>query len=212
MDLHPVTSALAAGEPIERADRAMILVHGRGSSASDILSLVPHLALDGFACLAPQASGHTWYPNSFLAPEARNQPHLDAALAAIHALVARAEEAGVPAERVFFLGFSQGACLALESAARNPRRYGGIFALSGGLIGLGLNRREYTGDFGGTPVVMGCSDTDPHIPKDRVLETADVMRELGAQVDATLYTDFGHTINQDELDRVNRVLSETAVS
>jgi phospholipase/carboxylesterase len=198
---------LAAGEPLATARGAVILIHGRGASAESILTLAPELAAPGLAFLAPQADNGTWYPYSFLAPLAQNEPHLSAALAAVGAVLAHAEAAGLPAERIVLAGFSQGACLASEFAARNARRYGGLLAFSGGLIGPEGTPRDYQGSLAGTPAFLGCSDVDGHIPKWRVLESEAVLRGLGAAVTAKLYPGMGHTINQDEIDHARAILA-----
>jgi predicted esterase len=177
----------------------MILVHGRGATAADILLLAAELPRPGFAYLAPEAANNAWYPNSFLAPLASNEPDLSSALAVIASLLAQAERAGIPAERTIIAGFSQGACLSLEFVARHARRYGGVIALSGGLIGPDGTPRDYPGSLEGTPVFLGCSDIDPHIPRERVLLSAEVFRTLGGQVTAKLYPRMGHTINRDEI-------------
>jgi len=195
-----------SGAPLARASRAMILLHGRGAPPEDVEELARHLHTEGMALAAPAATGRTWYPRSFLAPESENQPWLDSALALVHGTLDTIEAAGITPERTFLLGFSQGACLSLESVARRPCRYGGVFALSGGLIGLGVNRRDFPGDLAGTPVVMGCSDVDPHIPRERFEASARVLVGMGADVRATLYPGFGHAVNQDEIDQINGVL------
>ena len=187
-----------------------ILIHGRGASAEDILSLAEELSADDVAYLAPQAAGHTWYPYSFLAPMAQNEPGLSSALGVIAAILASLEDQGMPANRVVLMGFSQGACLASEFAARHARRYAGIAALSGGLIGPPGTARDYAGTFDGTPVFMGCSDVDPHIPLERVRESADVFRRMGAVVDERIYRGMGHTVSRDEIDAVNEILSRPA--
>ena len=196
---HQGQSLLTVGEALEKARAAMIMVHGRGASAQDILELGRELKVPGFAFLAPQASGNAWYPNSFLAPIASNEPELSSALAVIAALLERLASVGIPAERTVLLGFSQGACLTLEFAARNARRYGGLVGLSGGLIGPNGTPRDYAGSLARTPVFLGCSDVDPHIPKARVEESAEVLRRLGGDVTARLYPRLGHTVNLDEL-------------
>src|SRR6266851_7392037 len=188
-----------AGEPLASARAAMIMVHGRGATAEDILMLAEELNQPGFAYLAPQAAGYTWYPNSFLAPIASNEPGLSSGLAVIASLLAKLAEAGISPERTILLGFSQGACLSLEFAARNARRYGGIADLSGGLIGPDDTPRNYPGSLAGTPVFLGCSDVDFHIPKERVQQSAEVLQRLGGQVTMRLYPRMGHTINRDEL-------------
>ncbi len=196
---HQGQPLLTAGEALEKARVAMIMIHGRGASAEDILELAGELKQPGFSFLAPQASGHTWYPNSFLAPIESNEPGLSSGLAVIAALLERLAGAGMPAERTMLLGFSQGACLTLEFAARNARRYGGLVGLSGGLIGPDGTPRDYAGSLEGTPVFLGCSDVDPHIPKERVEESAEVLRRLGGDVTARLYPRMGHMVNRDEL-------------
>lgn len=181
----------------------LLLVHGRGGSAQDMLSLAPHLApeaaRDGVAVLAPQADAGTWYPFSFLEPLERNQPYLDGALALLGAVLEETAVAGVPARRTVLAGFSQGACLALEFAARNARRYGGVIGFSGGLIGPEGAPREYVGDLAGTPVFLGCSDVDAHVPLARLHETERVLEGLGAAVDLRIYPGMPHTIVEDEV-------------
>ena len=196
-----------AGEQLGRARAAMVMVHGRGGSADDILTLSEELLLPGFAYVAPQAAGHTWYPNSFLAPIGSNQPFLDSALRRIESLVADLLNRGVAGERIALLGFSQGACLVTEFAARHPRRYGGVVAFSGGLIGPPGTPRDYAGSLDGTPVFLGCSDVDFHIPAERVRESADVMRRLGGDVTMRLYPGMGHLVNEDEIDAVRAMLA-----
>lgn len=206
-DPHRNAVVLTAGASLAEADAAMILVHGRGASADDILTLVPEIHRPGFAYLAPQAAGNTWYPYSFLVPIERNEPYLPSALARLGAVLAHIEAAGLPPERVILLGFSQGACLALEYAARHARRYGGLVGLSGGLIGPDGTPRDTPGSLDGTPVFLGCSDVDFHIPKQRVMETADVLRGMGATVDMRLYPGMGHTVNADELAVVRQLMA-----
>jgi predicted esterase len=196
---------LEAGEKLGTARAAMILAHGRGASAEDILTVAAEVMHPGFAYLAPQAAGNAWYPNPFTAPIESNEPFLSSALEVLEMLLARVEET-IPAERVVMLGFSQGACLTLEFATRHARRYGGVVGLSGGLIGPDGTPRDYPGSFDGTPAFLGCSDVDPHIRMDRVLEAADVYRRLGAQVTARLYPGMGHTVNQDEIAAVRAIV------
>ena len=184
----------------------MLMVHGRGASAEDILSLTGELALPGFAYLAPQAAENSWYPNRFLAPLASNEPWLSSALALVDDAFAQIGAAGIPPERTMLLGFSQGACLALEYATRHARRYGGVVGLSGALIGPEETRRDYAGSLAGTPVFLGCSDVDFHVPKERVQETADVLRRLGGDLTVRLYPNMDHTVNQDEIDFVRSML------
>jgi len=207
MTIHRGQPILAAGRPLAEAEAAMVLVHGRGGSPEDLLGLAADLNRPELAYVAPQAAGHTWYPYSFLAPLAQNEPGLSSALELLGDLVAHLEQGGIPAERIVLLGFSQGACLSLEFAARNARRYGGVVALSGGLIGPPGTPRDYTGSLAGTPVFLGCSDRDPHIPKERVDESAAVFEKMGAAVTERIYPGMGHTVNEDEMDFVRRLLS-----
>jgi len=205
---HQGQPVLIAGQPIDRAAKAMVLVHGRGASAKDILTLVPDLAQLDFAYLAPQAADNTWYPNRFLAPIADNEPWLSSGLAAIADVLVHVTEAGIPIERTLLLGFSQGACLTLEFVARHAQRYGGVVGLSGGLIGPNGTPRDYPGSLLGTPIFLGCSDVDPHIPTERVHHTAEVLRQLGGKVTVQLYPDMDHTISQAEIDFVCNMMSE----
>lgn len=197
-----------AGVPLDQASAAMVMVHGRGATAESILTLVPALNVSGFAFLAPQASGNTWYPYSFLAPIENNEPGISSGMQAIEDVLSEVQSAGVPLERTLLLGFSQGACLGLEYTARHARRYGGVAGLSGGLIGPQGTQRSYEGSLAGTPVFLGCSDVDSHIPAARVLETAEVMRKVGGQVTARLYPGMGHTINEDEIVAVRTMMTE----
>jgi phospholipase/carboxylesterase len=196
---HEGQPLLTAGEPLDRATAAMVMAHGRGAAAEDILELATELRQTGFAYLAPQAAQHSWYPNSFLAPIPSNEPGLSSGLAVIASILAQLVEAGIPAERTILLGFSQGACLSLEFAARNAQRYGGLVGLSGGLIGPEGTPRNYAGSLAGTPVFLGCSDADFHIPKERVEHTAEVLQRLGGVVTKRLYPRMGHTVNRDEI-------------
>jgi predicted esterase len=184
----------------------MLMLHGRGASAEDILSLESEFSVPGFAYLAPQAAGNTWYPNRFLVPLDQNEPWLSSALKLLDDVLTEITTAGIPAERTVLLGFSQGACLALEFAARHARRYGGVVGWSGALIGPDNTPRDYKGSLAGTPVFLGCSDVDFHVPKERVDETAEVLRRLGGEVTERLYPDMGHTINQDEIDFVRGMM------
>jgi len=206
---HQSQPVLTTGKRIENAEAAMVMIHGRGATADSILSLADELAHSDFAYLAPQAVGNTWYPNRFMAPIASNEPYLSSGLATISQILDRLSEVGIPPERTVLLGFSQGACLALEFAARHARRYGGLAGLSGGLIGPDGTPRDYPGSLAGTPVFLGCSDVDFHIPKERVLHSADVLRRLGGQVTTKLYPNMGHTVNQDELDFVRSMMAES---
>ena len=189
-----------AGQPLEQAKAALVLVHGRGASAESILTLSRELYHPDFAYFAPQAAGYTWYPYSFLAPIEQNEPGISSGITAIGDVIDSIAAAGISYERIMIAGFSQGACLALEYTARNTRRYGGILGYSGGLIGPDSTPRKYAGSLAGTPVFLGCSDVDFHIPKERVETTAGILEEMGAEVTLRLYPGMGHTVNQDELD------------
>ena len=183
----------------------MILVHGRGATAEDIMTIASEVQRPGFAYLAPQAPGNAWYPNPFTAPLESNQPNLDEALQTLAGLVFRVE-AHVPAHRTILLGFSQGACLTLEFAARNARRYGGVVGLSGGLIGPPDTPRDYAGALEGTPVFLGCSDVDPYIQKDRVLDAAQVFKRMGAEVTVRFYPGMAHTVSVEEVAMVAAIV------
>ncbi len=197
---------LKAGPSADQASGALVLVHGRGGSAQDILSLANALPVEGLALRAPQADNHSWYPYGFMAPTAQNQPALGSALQTLEAVAQELNASGIADRDIFWLGFSQGACLALEHTARQARRWGGVFAFSGGLIGPEGTARDYPGSFDGTPVVIGCSDVDFHIPVGRVRESAEVLRNLGAEVDLRIYPGMGHTIVQDEIEAASAVL------
>jgi predicted esterase len=203
--LHTADIVCSDGVPMTKATRAVIMLHGRGGTAEDILSLAKFFQQSAIgaqhtAFLAPQATDSTWYPYSFLAPLASNEPGLSSGLGVIQTLSEAAARAGIAPENQYFLGFSQGACLMLEFALRHAQRYGGIYAFSGGMIGPDDGTsRNYAGNFAGTPVLMGCSDRDPHIPKERFLETASLLEQLGANVTAQLYPNMPHTIVQEEI-------------
>ncbi len=197
-----------AGVSLSEASAALVLVHGRGAGPRSVLGIARELDHDGVAALAPAAAHNTWYPRSFMEPLADNEPHLSSALDLVDDLVGRAVEA-VGRDRVVLGGFSQGACLASEYVARNAASYGGLAALSGGLIGPEGTPREYEGDLAGTPVLVGCSDVDPHIPLERVTETSEVLGELGAEVDERIYEGMGHTVNRDEIDAVAGIVGDT---
>lgn len=204
--IHQNQPILAAGKPLSEASAVMIMVHGRGASAESILSLASEFDQPEFAYLAPQAAGYTWYPQRFIAPTEQNEPHLSSALQRISEVVVQVEQHGIPAEKIILLGFSQGACLAVEYAARNAKRWGGVAVLSGGLIGDKVTLENYTGSLDGTPAFLGCSDPDFHIPVERVRESTHILRQLSADVTERLYPNLGHTINQDEVDFVRQMM------
>jgi len=195
-----------AGEPLASARAAMLLVHGRGATAEDIMTIAAEVHQPGWAYIAPQAAGNAWYPNPFTAPIESNEPYFSAALDMLARLLEMIEKT-VPAQRVVLLGFSQGACLTLEFSVRNARRYGGIVGLSGGLIGPDGTPRDYPGSFDATPAFLGCSDVDPHIRRDRVEEAAAVLQRMGAQVTQRLYPGMGHLVSEDEIEHVRNLVA-----
>ena len=205
---HQGQELVTAGTPLEDAEAAMILVHGRGATARSIIQMGREVHREGIALLAPQAARNTWYPNSFLAPVEQNEPGRSSGLQAVGDAVETAVGSGIDRERVVLLGFSQGACLASEYVARNPARYGGLVALSGGLIGEAVDPASYEGDIDGTPVFVGCSDVDPHIPVERVYETTETFERLGGDVDERIYEGMGHGVNEDELEAVAGLVAD----
>ncbi|SMO56955.1 alpha/beta hydrolase [Halorubrum cibi] len=224
-DPHGDEELVAAGTPVAEADAAVVLVHGRGATARSIVGFGEEVSSPNgsVALLAPQAAANTWYPNSFLAPVEENEPGRSSGLRAVAGAVETATDAGVPPERVLVAGFSQGACLASEFVARTPREYGGLAALSGGLIGESIDVDDYvagaadpdgesdaagsTDALAGTPAFLGCSDVDPHIPEERVHETAEVLEALGADVEIRIYEGMGHGINADETEYVSAMVA-----
>ena len=200
-DPHADSPVLTAGPAPEGAAGTIIMIHGRGATADSILSLLPELELEiDVAAIAPQAANNTWYPQSFLAPLEANQPYLDSALAKIETIVTDLMSRGVPSNRIALLGFSQGACLSCEFAARHAREYAAVLALSGGLIGPSGTPRNYAGSLAGTLAFLGCGDPDAHIPFARVIESGEVFTRMGATVDLRRYPGMPHTINHDEID------------
>ncbi len=198
------TNPLVQSGTPELADKAVILIHGRGGSPEDMLPLVHHLNAGDAWTLAPRASENTWYPYSFMAPETQNQPWLDAALSAVDRTVSAAVQAGFAYEHIYFTGFSQGACLTLEYTARNARRYGGIIAFTGGLIGATLHKDHYTGDFAGTPIHISAGDNDPHVPLSRIEETAETIRSLHGDLKTIIYPGKPHSISGEEIEAASR--------
>jgi phospholipase/carboxylesterase len=197
---------MTGGLKVTEAKKALIMIHGRGASAEDILSLEPELKVKNFAILAPQATNHSWYPYSFLSPPEKNEPWLSSALELIKGMVSGLNQDGISSENIYFLGFSQGACLMLEFAARNADHYGGMVAFTGGLIGDKIYNENYKGDFKQTPVFIGCSDRDFHIPVERVYATTNILKSMHADVHEKIYPAMGHTINADEIDQANRFI------
>ena len=197
---------IIAGKKITEAKKALVMIHGRGGTAEDILSLAAHLAVKDFALLAPQATNNSWYPLSFLAKPADNEPWLSSALDILHATVAEIEESGIAKENIYFLGFSQGACLTLEFVTRNATAYGGVVAFTGGLIGDKIYSGNYKGDFAGTPVFTGTSNPDPHVPVERVYASSNILRQMNAVVTEKVYDNMGHTITMDEIEKANTLI------
>jgi predicted esterase len=206
LDPHANQPVLRHGPEARQARLAVVAVHGRGASAEDILTIADALALDDILYLAPQAADQTWYPYSFLSPMDRNEPGLTSGLKRISTLIDALDREGFTSDRIGLLGFSQGACLSLEYAARHARRYAAVIGFSGGLIGPPGTPRVYPGSLETTPVFLGCSDIDPHIPLERVRESATVLRALGARVDERIYPGMGHMVNQDEIDAARALL------
>jgi predicted esterase len=205
---HQDQPILRRGADPADASAALVMLHGRGASAQSILALVDELDTDGLAIVAPQAEGNVWYPQSFLAPREVNQTGIDGAFTLIERIIGELVGAGIARERTVLLGFSQGACLATDYAFNHAGRLGGVIALSGGLIGPPGTAFQPTGDLGGTPVFIGCSDVDPHIPAERVRETHEAFQRAGAASDMQLYPGMPHTVNTDEISRANDILRQ----
>lgn len=201
-----------AGRPLEEAKKALIMIHGRGGSAEDILALATNLNIEDYALAAPQATNNSWYPNSFLVPPSANEPWLSSAIKLVDSIVKEIIGKGIRKENIYILGFSQGACLTLEYAARNAARFGGIIAFTGGLIGNEINPVNFTGDFEETQVFIGTSDSDAHVPVSRVYASVNILKDMNAVVTEKVYTNMGHTINQDEIDTVNSLFFKIAVT
>jgi predicted esterase len=198
---------LYAGETPEKAASAMIMIHGRGATAESMLSLADALSVDNMCYIVPQASGFAWYPHRFIERRELNEPGASSAIRLIGSIVEALSEQHVAKEHIYLLGFSQGACLVADYAARYPERYGGIFILSGGLIGEHINGADYAGNLDQTPVFLGCSDSDFHIPEERVHKSAEIFTGLNARVTKRIYPAMEHTVNEDEIWFVRDVLS-----
>ena len=197
---------ITAGKDLKQAKKALIMLHGRGAQASDILSLAPHLQVNDYALVAPQATNYTWYPYSFMANPNHNEPWLSSALTVIGEVVSDIQAAGIANENIYFLGFSQGACLTLEFVTRHAAKWGGVVAFTGGLIGDVLYKENYKGDFAGTTVFIGTSDPDPHVPVARVQASTRVLQSMHADVTEKVYTNMGHTVSQDEIEQANKLV------
>lgn len=203
--MHPL-NIVTGGIELNVAEKALIMLHGRGGSARDILSIAGHLQVADYALLAPQATNHTWYPYSFMAPEKENEPWLSSALDTVKETMNTAIESGIKAENIYFLGFSQGACLTLEFIARHAQKLGGAVAFTGGLIGETINRSNYKRDFKSTPIFIGTSNPDPHVPAERVMDSTAILKEMGADVTQKIYDGMGHTINSEEIELANKLV------
>ena len=203
---HKNQPVLIAGKELENSDSAMILIHGRGATAASILNFAEEFKADNILYIAPQAENATWYPHRFLEPIEKNEPWLSSGLEIIDMIERDLISSGISENKIYLLGFSQGACLALEYAARNPGDYGGIFCLSGALIGMPDNSFNYQGTFPDTPVFMGCSDDDFHIPIERFNKSAEILERMGAKVEKRIYENMGHTVNKDEVDYISNLI------
>jgi predicted esterase len=210
MDPHAGQAVVEAGAPLGTAPAVVIMVHGRNAAPMNILDLVPRLNRPALTYLAPAAAGRTWYPYSFMADLASNEPDLSSTLRMLESLVARVESSGIARSHIVMLGFSQGACLTAEFAVRHASRFGGFVAFTGGAIGPAGTTWDYPGHFGGTPIFMGCSDKDVHVPESRVRETAAVLARMGASVDVRIYPAMGHLINDDEIEAAQGILDRAA--
>ena len=197
---------ITAGKELTRDSTVLIMLHGRGGSAEDILSLASYLDAKDFTLLAPQATNNTWYPYSFLAPPSQNEPWLSSALNLLKELLDELNAKEIHSQNIFFLGFSQGACLTLEFVTRNADRYGGIVAFTGGLIGDKIYNENYKGDFQNTPIFIGTSNPDPHVPVERVYATTNILKDMNAHATEKVYSNMGHTINQDEIEQANKIV------
>lgn len=191
------------GKPIEEAKKVAIMVHGRGATADSIISLAPHLNLNDFALLAPQAPGNTWYPYSFMAPDQSNEPAFSNSMTTLDGIVKDLKSKGFTSEQIYLIGFSQGACLSLEYAAQNAQKWGGVIAFTGGLIGEKFDPSKYEGNFDGSPVFFGSSHKDMHVPLTRIEESAAQMEKMGANVKTLIFKDTLHTIREEEINWVN---------
>lgn len=200
---------LEAGLRIEEAKKAIILVHGRGGDARGMVDLKEYLPLQDFAILAPKATNNTWYPFGFMSPLSANEPWLSSAIDTIHGLIDEVVGAGIPSEQIFLAGFSQGACLTLESVARKAQRYGGVMAFTGGLIGDTIDPSRYKGQFNGTPIFISTGDPDPHVPVQRVMESTAELKKLGATVNQQIFKGKPHTIIDEEIRLASKLITDS---
>ena len=197
---------VSSGMQLKDAKRAIVMLHGRGATPESIISLKEHLYLIDTAILAPRAANNSWYPYSFMAPVTDNQPALDSALSVIKEVVDDIVAAGITRQNIYFLGFSQGACLALEYVTRHADTYGGVMAFTGGLIGRDIDKSNYRGDFNQTPVLITTGEPDPHVPLSRVEESVEILRSMNARVELKVYRGRVHTIQMEELDLANEMV------
>jgi len=204
-------NSITAGKELTKNGKVLIMVHGRGGSAEDIISLSSYLEVKEFTVIAPQATNNSWYPYSFLESPSRNEPWLSSALEVLKDIVDDLKSKGIPVTNIYFLGFSQGACLTLEFVARNASRYGGVVAFTGGLIGDKIYKDNYRGDFENTPMFIGTSNPDPHVPIERVYATSNILKQMNASVTEKVYDNMGHTINQDEMEVANKIIFNTQI-
>lgn len=196
----------SGGKSLADAKKVLIMLHGRGASAEDILALNSYLNVSEFALIAPQATNNTWYPKSFMAPTAENEPWLSSALDTVKDTLEMVKSNGFESRDIYFLGFSQGACLTLEFVTRNAEKFGGIAAFTGGLIGDQIDMEDYSGDFEGTPVFIGSGNPDAHVPVDRVRRSAEIMDKLNASVRVEIYDNRPHTVSQEEIEQANKLI------
>jgi phospholipase/carboxylesterase len=200
---------VTSGNELSGTSKVLIMLHGRGASAEDILSMSAHLNVKDYSLIAPQATNNSWYPYSFLAPPSQNEPWLSSALQLLKELLDDLYSKGIPSENIYFMGFSQGACLTLEFVTRNANKYGGVAAFTGGLIGDKIYRENYNGDFHNTPIFIGSANPDPHVPVERVYASTNILKDMNAMVTEKIYNNMGHTINQDEVDNANKLIFNT---
>lgn len=205
---HQNQQVVTGGADIDVAKLAMIFIHGRGASAQSMMMFADEFESTETHYRAIQAKGHTWYPRSFMAPQEMNQPGIKSGLQAIYNQISKLNKSGIPTNKIVLLGFSQGACLTTEFAARHPQRFGGIVGFSGGLIGEEVDTENYQGSLEQTSVFLGCSDRDPHIPQERVDLTEEVFQKLGADVTKKIYVGMGHTVNKDEIEHVQMIINQ----